>query len=242
MDGTERHPRRQTALDGTGGWSPSPRPETMSNCAPVRSGREKGRDRIPMPNSARLRVSVAAGPQRICHFGCYRTSTARLYGLFAGARPPRSSPGRARRRWPAGCARAPAASGSRWTSLWPVLPGPPTRWTSLWPVLAGDGPNDPARGSRCPPPSSTRSPSPGERPSPPGSAAATTPDAQVPVPARVSLCPRRLPCRRETMSPSTCQRPGHRRRWPVFRRPSMAGFGCPPRRAGSLLNWIRENG
>ena len=34
-------------------------------------------------SESRLRVSVAAGPQRICHFGCYRTSTARLYGLFA---------------------------------------------------------------------------------------------------------------------------------------------------------------
>ncbi len=93
-------------------------------------------------------------------------------------------------------------------------------------LFRGDGPD---HESRSPPTARTRSPSPDERPSPPGSAEATIPDAQVPEPARVSLYPRRLPSRRETNSPSDCQRRGQRHRWPVFRRPSMAGFGCPPR-------------
>ena len=64
------------------------------------------------------------------------------------------------------------------------------------------------------------------------SAAATTRGVPEPGPDVVCLQPRRCSCRAGTRSSRGVNVSGRYRKWPVFNRPLMAGFGCPPRLSG----------
>ena len=83
----------------------------------------------------------------------------------------------------------------------------------------------------------SRSPSPDGRPSWPARCAASD---QPEPPQREYLllfvvAPRRCSCRRRTTRPSPASTSRPLLIWPVFRCPSMAGFGCPPRRCVAQL-------
>jgi hypothetical protein len=124
---------------------------------------------------------------------------------------------------------------SRWTPPpWrPVLPYQ-SRWTLLpwWPVLAATPRASRRTGApRSRPRADTRSPVPDEQRSLSRSAAATTPVAPASRFDVSSRRPKRWPSRRGTTAPPPRQRLGRYSWWPVFSRPSVAGFGCPPRSA-----------